>query len=118
MRDGSDITFISRGLFQSARRTRWFVVGLLAVIILPCCFFAGCESPETHIAKAKKLVAAPSVPVPTPVPVLNSTSGVMDLRSSDFESERYLPVLERLERRQQTIIRVLSKQHVETVPKP
>jgi uncharacterized lipoprotein YajG len=85
-------------------------VRAVSLLLLVATFvFFGCESPETQIAKAKKFVDA-SAP-PASGGDHGETTSALDLRSADIESERYLPVLERLERRQQTIERVLTKQH-------
>ncbi|MCX7625485.1 MAG: hypothetical protein N2Z21_04665 [Candidatus Sumerlaeaceae bacterium] len=110
MKKGVDSTYTLSHFLLGGAQGNWLRVCLLGLVGLQCYILAGCESPEMHIAKAKKLVAAPSTSIATPEPELNATTGALDLRSADFEGERYLPVLERLERRQQTIIRVLSKQ--------
>lgn len=80
---------------------RW--LALVAVAWLAC---SGCESPSSQIARAKKLVGAKKTPLPT------EDQEALDLRSADVESERFLPVLERLQRRQQTISRILERHRV------
>ncbi len=86
---------------------RYKVIAWGGLIILLSVIVSACDSAESHFEKAKAMVGAN---LPThPTPEVESKE-VLDLRSADIESERYLPVLERLERRQETIRRVLSKQ--------
>ncbi|MGB9692819.1 MAG: hypothetical protein ACPL7D_11710 [Candidatus Sumerlaeaceae bacterium] len=80
---------------------------MLVALILLSLVCSACDSAESHIEKAKAMLgtSAPAMPSSR-----NDSKEVLDLRSADIEAERYLPALERLERRQQTIRRVLSKQ--------
>jgi len=70
-------------------------------------FLVSCAQNERHFEKAKKLIGTPaSAPVN---PTMARDENALDLRSADIESERYLPVQERLARRQRTIGQVLAR---------
>jgi len=87
----------------SKKQRRVRCLSTILCVLALCMALAGCESPETHVARAKKMSKAPDKPI------AKSDQDALDLRSADIESERYLPVLERLQRRQQTITRVLER---------
>lgn len=86
------------------RGVRIFALGL-SVLLLG--LLSSCAQNERHFEKAKKLVGGPSA-TPT-APTISRDENALDLRSADVESERYLPVQERLARRQRTIGKVLAR---------
>lgn len=79
----------------------------VGVSVLLLTLLVSCAQNERHFEKAKKLVGGPSTTQPTPM--ASRDENVLDLRSADVESERYLPVQERLARRQRTIGQVLAR---------
>jgi hypothetical protein len=80
-----------------------------------CLVFAGCDSSRKHVAQVKKLVKVAATPATAPAGD-GGNSQPIDLRGSDVESERYLPVRERQQRRQKLVLDTLARLGPKALP--
>jgi hypothetical protein len=103
MNELAENRFYRRTRADRPRRGRCLSAWCAVVVALLC--LTACDTPDSHVARAKKLVTIPTAAAPQ----TTASQEVLDLRGADVESERYLPVLERMQRRQATIQRVLDK---------